>query len=166
MGWYEPKYHKERMVKTEKLNGATNTKKPMTLEEVLKGLFSSLIMIILGIGLFIIAAPFLCDSTKDSNSGTNTELNVRDRKVTAQEAFIISQIFVQERLVAPATANFSWLESNSWTFFDTIFVISGYVDAQNYFGAQVRTTYTCKLRYKGGEWTDIQNWEFIDMKTW
>lgn len=51
---------------------------------------------------------------------------------------------VQDKLKAPSTANFSGEgasgSGNSWT-------VTGSVDSQNSFGAQIRSSYTCSLTY-------------------
>jgi hypothetical protein len=38
------------------------------------------------------------------------------------------------------------------------FRVISYVDAQNSFGAKIRTRFLCELTYKGGEWADKNNW--------
>lgn len=45
------------------------------------------------------------------------------------------------------------------------FTVRHYVDAQNSFGAQLRSPYTCRLTYNGGDWADITNWscEYLEL---
>lgn len=60
------------------------------------------------------------------------------------------RVYVEDRLRAPSTAEFSGLEATAgdrgrWT-------VTGSVDAQNGFGAQVRSDFTCVVEYNGGDW--------------
>lgn len=88
--------------------------------------------IICGVIAFIIALAF-----------TVEEENTPD-KLTA---YVMSHVFVERNLKAPSTAKFPW-------FRDIVvkdlgggrFSVSAYVDAQNSFGAQIRTNYTCVLK--------------------
>jgi hypothetical protein len=66
------------------------------------------------------------------------------------DAHVMARSFVRDRLVAPSTADFSSLADtkvtplggNRWS-------VSGWVDAQNAFGAKLRRRYSCTLRYEG-----------------
>lgn len=56
--------------------------------------------------------------------------------------------YVRDRLVAPATAQFSderVIGSNPT-------MVAGKVDSQNKFGALLRATYTCRVQYDGDRW--------------
>ena len=86
---------------------------------------------------------------------------------STSKAYIMCKDFVKIKLVAPSTAK--------WPFFQEITVqkfknlpdayrVIGYVDAQNGFGAFIRSHYTCDISYKTGEWTDIRNWELINIE--
>ena len=74
----------------------------------------------------------------------------------------MSHYFVKKNLKAPSTADFPVFRE---TAVDDLgggrFRVTSYVDAQNSFGAQIRTNYTCVV--KGEE--DSTNWtlESIDM---
>jgi hypothetical protein len=57
---------------------------------------------------------------------------------------------VKERLKAPATAQFSMEEiTNSNT------SVRGAVDAQNGFGALIRSTFTCTMSHADGKWQTV-----------
>jgi hypothetical protein len=61
--------------------------------------------------------------------------------------------FVEKTLKAPSTADFQ--NYNNFSASGTgegPFQVSGYVDAQNSFGAKIRTQFTCELRKPGGNW--------------
>lgn len=72
--------------------------------------------------------------------------------VDEHEAQAGCQEFVERRLKAPATAEFgSWNaepdpgSANGW-------VVSGVVDAENSFGAKIRSTFTCRMHVSDGQW--------------
>lgn len=73
------------------------------------------------------------------------------------EAKVTAESFVEKRLKAPASAEFpsrseykaAEIERNLWR-------VSGYVDAQNSFGAKLRSNWVVILRYEGkSQWTLI-----------
>ena len=69
-------------------------------------------------------------------------------------ACVVCEKFVKNRLVAPKTAEFPacgemkiekvYGTTDTWT-------VIGYVDAQNRMGALLRSTYLCKVEYKGND---------------
>ncbi|EZI28956.1 hypothetical protein [Pseudomonas extremaustralis] len=65
-------------------------------------------------------------------------------------AFVMSQNFVKQRLKAPSTAEFPYITDRG-VMVDVIpdcsFGVSAYVDAQNAFGAAIRSRYTVKMSY-------------------
>lgn len=67
-------------------------------------------------------------------------------------AFVMSQEFVKGQLKAPSTAEFPWYEES---FVEDLgegrFRVTAYVDAQNTFGAMIRSQYTCVLTSADGE---------------
>lgn len=74
------------------------------------------------------------------------------------EAYVMCQMFVKDRLKAPSTADFPATpyanieqDGNLWT-------IDAWVDAENSFGAQIRTDFHCQVRYSDAseEWTLIE----------
>lgn len=65
--------------------------------------------------------------------------------------------FVERSLKAPATADFqNYREFTAWGTDDGPYGVKGYVDAQNSFGAKLRTEFTCSLEKKGGTWRLIE----------
>ena len=79
------------------------------------------------------------------------------------EAAQICQKFVREELRSPRTANFPSLVAASRHTTDLEggrYRVNSYVDAQNAFGAEIRTQFICTVKYEG-EW----NWrlENLDM---
>jgi len=69
---------------------------------------------------------------------------------------IVVKAAVKEKLYAPATARFSdirytQVEDDTW-------IVCGYVDAQNLFGALIRQRFYCTLKYLGND-----KWQAIDV---
>lgn len=79
----------------------------------------------------------------------------------AEKAHVISQQFVSDNLKAPATADYPLTCNNTFYLKDSTFMVKACVDSQNEFGAKVRSDYECKLKYKGGDWADRNNWELL-----
>lgn len=73
-------------------------------------------------------------------------------------AFVMSQEFVKRNLKAPSTAEFPWITDDRVAISTRpgcAFHVVGWVDAQNGFGAQIRSTYRVDLKYlgdKAGTW--------------
>ncbi|MGY1593249.1 hypothetical protein ACI79D_14840 [Geodermatophilus sp. SYSU D00708] len=64
--------------------------------------------------------------------------------------------FVEDRLRAPATADFPGFPDHQvYELTPTGWRVAGYVDAENGFGANVRTDWTCEISYEesSGTWT-------------
>lgn len=79
-----------------------------------------------------------------SDSGNNSESIKGPDKMTA---YFASKEFVKKNLKAPSTAKFPWYrEAVVKDLGGGRFSVSAYVDAQNSFGAQIRTYYTCVLK--------------------
>ncbi len=75
-------------------------------------------------------------------------------------AFVASQDFVEDQLKAPGTAKFPWYdESFVVDLGGGRFRIKAYVDAENSFGAKLRTRYSCILRSTGGDTWHLENIE-------
>ena len=68
-------------------------------------------------------------------------------------AFVMSQEFVKRNLKAPSTAEFPWYTDDQVSVSqkpDCAFRVIGWVDAQNGFGAQIRSQYVVDLKYIDG----------------
>lgn len=82
------------------------------------------------------------------------------------EAFVMCQQFMEPRLRAPASADFAMRSASTIErmadddYERRPFRITSYVDAQNAFGAQVRTHFTCTVKPRDGK-----NWQLVDLKT-
>ena len=81
---------------------------------------------------------------------------------TPRYAYIHCKHYVEQRLKAPSSADFSSLSNSNVTQLkqtrrggknEIKYLVTGYVDAQNSFGAKIRNNYSCTVTGKtGGEW--------------
>lgn len=78
-------------------------------------------------------------------------------------AGIIAEDFVEGRLKFPKTADFSMFSKKDAYLGDGRYDCRGEVEAQNAFGVPSDYVYRAILRYKGGESSDIRNWELVDI---
>lgn len=65
-------------------------------------------------------------------------------------AYTMAKVFVERRLRAPSTAEFPWMTSDGVRVIHRSgceFTVYGYVDAQNGFGAMIRTRFIAELAY-------------------
>lgn len=74
-------------------------------------------------------------------------------------AYIQSQAYVKTALKSPASAKFPFADYEYKKYEDDSYLITSYVDAQNSFGAIIRSDYSTVLKYLGGEDADPNNWE-------
>lgn len=82
----------------------------------------------------------------------------------ASYAYFFCQDLVKGRLKAPATADFPTFPTHSTGMGgDGLVVIRSYVDAQNGFGAMLRTNFRCKLQYTGGDAASGSAWKFVEL---
>jgi hypothetical protein len=66
-------------------------------------------------------------------------------------ALVVCQDRVSEQLRAPATADFASVAESSISQSGSKWTIRSYVDAQNGFGAQIRTSWTCTATHVSGD---------------
>jgi hypothetical protein len=77
-------------------------------------------------------------------------------------AFVMSQEFVKKRMKVPSTASFPWITADGVTVDERAkceFRVSAYVDAENSFGAKLRTAYRVALKYTSAD----ENWHLTDI---
>ena len=86
-----------------------------------------------------------------------------ERPPDATMAWIMTQDFVKQAIRSPSTADFGSMFGDYQSPRDVVrqsgpneFEINAWVDAQNGFGATVRTRFRCKVRYVGeGRWQRV-----------
>lgn len=76
-------------------------------------------------------------------------------------AYTLSKQIVTSALKAPSTADFPWLDFKVTRVDDYTYNVVSYVDAENSFGAKIRSNWYVQLRYKGGDKYDINNWDIL-----
>ena len=79
----------------------------------------------------------------------------------SREAYFLSQRIVKENLKSPSTANFPIDDYKGWLVKDSVVLIKGYVDSQNGFGATVRSKFTIKWQYLGGDLDKLDSWKYL-----
>lgn len=108
-------------------------------------------VIVLGIALFIVF-KFFAGSSSETNVAQSPEISVQPSKV---EVYAMSKEFVKKQLKSPSTAKFPTYSDDFVTDMgENKFLVASYVDAENSFGAKVRTRYSCILQYieETGKW--------------
>ena len=101
------------------------------------------------------------DNPRRHHRGNNHRIDVFSSEVTSNlMAVRMAEKFVRDRLKAPSTAKFpSATESIRHVQHagGNTYEVNSFVDAQNSFGAAIRTRYYCKLQDKGsGRWTCVE----------
>jgi len=117
------------------------------------------------IGLAVVVALLcvacLCFMVFWNSLGSGGEKNYK----TA--AYIQCQLHVQDRLKAPSTAKFPASSTvNIQEMGGGVFQVRSYVDAQNSFGAMIRTNYFCKVQFTGTPQDDEWNsryWNLLEL---
>ena len=107
-------------------------------------------LIIMGAIAWYIFAP------NSESSNTNNLKKVHSKL----EAYTMSQGFVKNKLKSPSTAEFTCdYEKNVTQISDSMFVVNGFVDSQNSFGAMLRSSYRCTLLFKPNDMVSCENIE-------
>jgi hypothetical protein len=78
------------------------------------------------------------------------------RSDRSDEAFNICQRFVSDRLKAPSTATFAYQADSTIVHSGHLYRVDSYVDAQNSFGAKLRSYYHCVVKPSGDGWTLVR----------
>ncbi len=133
-------------------------------EKVAK-LFSGLLLGCLGIGALFLGLAALTawigPTTPPRSEPTRTppplDVNAARAAVT-----VLCEHAVKDRLKAPSSADFPFAHSTQVVSAGAnTFRLASYVDAQNSFGATLRTGFVCEARWKGGDQDDPQTWEVV-----
>lgn len=113
---------------------------------------------ILGIIIAIFIVGIMGELNRDKSTNSNYEYDYRS------EAIYASRDLMEQRLKAPATADFqSTSEAKYQTYQENgeqLYTVTSYVDAQNSFGANIRTHYAITMRHSG------TMWYLVDINTW
>lgn len=96
----------------------------------------------IGIVLVVLAVCGLCAWRVNAKNEAPVDPSGDAKRVCQEE-------FVPKRLKAPKTAEFTGVTVSES---DGVYTVTGSVDAQNSFGALIRSTFTCKVRETGDNW--------------
>lgn len=103
--------------------------------------------LLVGVVALIAGIAFLCLFLY-SCTGKNNDGAKRDYCDDEDYAYVAAKNFIKEKLKSPGSAKFSHLTETGVTKYNgCIFEFSGYVDAQNSFGATLREKYKIKIKY-------------------
>lgn len=123
----------------------------------------SAIIIVVGIGA--IASMFSGDPSGGSSGGSSGGQEEQGwQPPDSIDATVICQNFVEDRLVAPSTAEFPWGPNSQKTLKNGPdqykFRIRSYVDAENRMGANIRKDYTCTVKMEEG----ADKWQLVELE--
>jgi hypothetical protein len=82
----------------------------------------------------------------------------------AEKAFIISQDFVKKELISPKSADFPFNDYRFSNVIENSITIDSYVDAKNAYNVEIRHKYRIKVKLIGSDWSDIRNWQVINLE--
>ncbi|MCH7598055.1 hypothetical protein IID27_03410 [Patescibacteria group bacterium] len=85
---------------------------------------------------------------------------------TESQTYITAKGYVENVLKAPSTADFPTLGTVNKREGEDRYIVYGYVDSQNSFGAMIRSDWEVHLKYLGGDWVKDSSWEleYIDVQ--
>jgi len=98
--------------------------------------------------LFAILLGAFTDGSQDKTNETNPETVAQEESVSSKntrtEAWVCTQNYVEKQLKSPSSADFPWLDWEATEVEENKYVVTSYVDAQNAFGAEIRTHFVCQ----------------------
>ena len=100
-----------------------------------------LISIIVIIAFFAIIGLIIPDSENEKTSKDSTYIS----------CYYFSQNLVKKQLKSPKSADFPWYSDSFIKDKGDTIIVSAYVDADNSFGANIRTNYVATIKVKNGE---------------
>lgn len=110
-----------------------------------------ILLLVVGIGTCVNS---MTNNQADSKNGIDTlALQLTAKSVAEQQ--------VKALLKSPASASFPDDAQNYWIQADSTIVIKGAVDAQNAFGAMLRTPFYVKLKWSA-DYKNFDNWSVLE----
>lgn len=107
--------------------------------------------VIIGLIVLLIAMSMFGDSGGSSGGGGGSPTPTVNNG-TQVGAYVVCQQFVEDRLKSPSSAEFGGPYSRvTQTVSTGRYKVSTYVDAQNSFGAMIRTDFICEVTHTSGE---------------
>ena len=110
------------------------------------------------IGGFLALVIFQCTMREERTASEQASMSPTQKQAQLDEsvrsdAKWMCKEFVEKTLKAPSTAEFqSYNNFSASGTGEGPFQVSGYVDAENSFGAKIRTQFICELRRTGDNW--------------
>ena len=114
---------------------------------------------IITLSILLPVCYILYQCTGSSPDAPSRDSNLESKKI---EAVIKCKDFAKNSLKAPKTAEFPWSVAAN-VIGSEYFTVNSYVDAQNSFGALIRTNYHCALTYQGG---GVNGWKLEEFKVY
>lgn len=109
-------------------------------------------------GLIVVVIALSICSNSGSGGGGSPRTSPPDQG-EAVGAWVVCQQFLEDRLVAPSTAEYpSGYSDYTRSLGGGRFRVDAYVDAQNSFGAMIRTDFSCTVDYQGND-----NWRLEEL---
>ena len=108
---------------------------------------------------WVLFGRYLAGNPQSEKVGQRTLPEVEDAYRVAQKA--VKQ-YVETTFKAPGTARYS----EDWSYSrpsDSVFIIQGWVDAENSFGAMIRKHYVVRLTYVGTDPDDSSSWRLDEL---
>lgn len=121
----------------------SDAKQPGNLSPALGGF---VFLALLGGGYYMISQP--------ADRAQRAAERAKDACEKPYAAFAMSKVFIKEKLKAPASASFPRLSEpdvHVTTLGGCAFTVKAYVDAQNDYGAKLRSVYSMHLTYSAGD---------------
>jgi hypothetical protein len=104
-------------------------------------------IVILIISLAVVTCLIAYSNYRDGKETPETRkaANCRHGNVIAHT---MAEHYVEQRLKSPSTAKFPWYRDSQVSYVgECEFIVQSYVDAQNSFGAMLRSDYSVRLKY-------------------
>lgn len=126
---------------------------PMRYKNLWRHLISALVVLVLVV---------LAVGTSDNGGGGRSSSSYTPGKI---DAWVMTEHFVKDKLKSPSTADFGGILSDYQDPLKVVtdlgdgkFRVRGWVEAQNSFGATIRTHFVCELKYVGND-----RWRLISL---
>jgi len=124
------------------------------------GVFGAIITLVV---FGLVVKCMVCDDGPSSESTTATQQKPKEEHDSIA-AWVMCQSFVKRSLKAPGSAEFGGIFAGDWQDPTTHAIhmgggkyrCTGFVDAQNSFGAQIRSQFSLTVKYTGND-----NWKLI-----
>ena len=114
----------------------------------------------------ILALTFLAFGSTDSENGGGSSSSSAPDKISA---WVMAQQFVKDNLKSPSSADFGSVFGDYQKPDNVVtdlgggkFQVNAWVDAQNSFGAKIRTRFVCELQYVGNDRWKLTSFAFLE----